>query len=145
MNSSACNLHNGVMTNTVFFTGELLCFFIFSDLLMLLQCCILVLNKATVSYNEVHTFGSEPCRLFQLALHAVFQEVFLFLHSAVTLTNECWTALCGMPALCTQPCACCLLCSSQIQLCAALCFRDYCQHFVWFGSKKVFVCLFAFA
>ncbi len=44
---------------------------------MLLQCRILGLNDVQVSHNEVCAFGSEPCRLFQLALDAVFQEVFL--------------------------------------------------------------------
>ncbi len=36
----------------------------------------------------------------------------------------------GMPALCTQHCACFLPSSAQIPLCSALCFMDYCQHFV---------------
>ncbi len=31
-----------------------------------------------VSHNEVHAFRSEPCRLFQLALHNVFYSVFFF-------------------------------------------------------------------
>ncbi len=44
---------------------------------MLLQCRLLVLIDASASHNEVHAFRSEPCRLFQLALHAVFYSVFL--------------------------------------------------------------------
>ncbi len=42
-----------------------------------------------VSHNEVHAFGSEPCRLFQLALHAVFNSVFLsvFLFNSVFLVD----------------------------------------------------------
>ncbi len=54
---------------------ELLCSSV-SDLLMLLQCQILVLNDAKVSHNELHAFGSEPCRLLQLALHAEFYSEF---------------------------------------------------------------------
>ncbi len=51
--------------------GELLCFSVFSD-----QCWIFVLNDAKTSHNEIHAFGSEPCRLFQLALLAVFYGAF---------------------------------------------------------------------
>ncbi len=35
-----------------------------------------MLTDAKVSHNEFNAFGSELCRLFQLALHAVFQEFF---------------------------------------------------------------------
>ncbi len=35
------------------------------------------IKRSEVSHNEVHAFGSEPCRLCQLALHAVFYSVFL--------------------------------------------------------------------
>ncbi len=38
---------------------------------------ILVVSNAKVSYSEVHAFGNEPCRLFQLALLGVFYSVFL--------------------------------------------------------------------
>ncbi len=33
-------------------------------------------NNAKASHTEVDAFGSEPCRLFQLALHAVLYNVF---------------------------------------------------------------------
>ncbi len=58
---------------------------------MLLQCCIVVLNDAKVSHNEVRAFGSELYRLFRLVLQAVFQKVFcfVFLNSVVALASMC--------------------------------------------------------
>ncbi len=92
---------------------------------------ILVLNDATVSHTEVHAFGGEPCRLLQLALHVVFITVFFqLMHAGLPYM--------GMPAPCTQRCACPLPCSAQTPLHSALCFRDYCQHFVQDGSSEVF-------
>ncbi len=52
--------------------GELLRISAFSDLQLLLQCWTFMLNDAKASHNEVHAFGSEPCRLIQLDLHTVF-------------------------------------------------------------------------
>ncbi len=103
---------------------------------MLLQCQMLMLNDAKALHNEVHAFGSEPCRLFQLALHDVFYSVFLTLFSSDV--NACWTFLYGHTSTCTQRCACPLPHSAQTLLHSALCFMDYCQHFVQYGSNKVF-------
>ncbi len=44
-----------------------------------------MLNDAKASHDEVHAFGSEPCRLFQSALHAVFYSVFFTSVFPVTL------------------------------------------------------------
>ncbi len=38
-----------------------------------------MLNDAKVSHNDVSAFESEPCRLFQLSLHTVFNSVWVFL------------------------------------------------------------------
>ncbi len=35
------------------------------------------------SHDVVHAFGFEPCRLFQLALHAVFYSIFLSVFTAM--------------------------------------------------------------
>ncbi len=74
---------------------------------MLLQCQIVMLNNAQVSHNEGRAVGSESCRLFRLALHAVFQEDFL--NSVVTLTSHG-----AVPAL-----------SLTLLRHSALCFRDF--------------------
>ncbi len=44
-----------------------------------------MLNDAKMSHDEVCTFGSEPSRLFYLALHTVFHKVFF--NTLVTLTS----------------------------------------------------------
>ncbi len=41
---------------------------------------------AKVSHNEVRAFGSEPCRLFRLALHSVFCGV----RVRVRVTGQEW-------------------------------------------------------
>ncbi len=80
-----------------------MCYSVFSDLQMLLQCWMLVLNEAKVSQNEVHAFGSEPCRLFQLAMYFVFYSVFKCFSSDV---NVFWTSSYGHASWCTQCYAC---------------------------------------
>ncbi len=66
---------------------------------------IVVLNDAEASHNETCAFGIEPCRRLQLALHAVFQKVFL--NSVVSLASMCaGLSYMGMPAPCTQRCNC---------------------------------------
>ncbi len=57
-----------------------------------------MLNYVKVSNNELHAFGSELCRLFQLGLQAltVFTEMLL----------RAGLPCMGMPALRTQCCAC---------------------------------------
>ncbi len=99
---------------------------------MLLQCWVVMLSNAKTSHNEVRTSGSEPCKLFQLALHTVFQEVFLTVFT-VTLMRA------GLPykgiprhaSSCTQCCLCPLPRSAQTRLHSALCwihFHDFVQH-----------------
>ncbi len=46
-----------------------------------------MLNDAKASRNEVRKSGSESCRLSLLALHPVFQEIFL--NSVVTDAMQC--------------------------------------------------------
>ncbi len=55
---------------------------------MNLQCWIVMLKDAKASNNEVCAFGRKPCRLFHLALHAVFQEDF-FNNSVVIQMSVC--------------------------------------------------------
>ncbi len=109
------------------FKGELLCFSVFPDLLMLLQCQIPMLNDAKALHNEVRAYGSEPCRLFQLALQAVFQKVFtsLFAQWLQRMLDFPTGACLVMPAPCTQRCACPLPNSDQTPLRFALCLMDY--------------------
>ncbi len=98
---------------------------------MLLQCLILVLNDANAPHNEVRAFGNEPFRLFQFALHAVLYSVFF---NSVFLVSLMCAGLShkGLSARALRPVPdpsstllrhCCTLLS-------ALCFTDYCQHFV---------------
>ncbi len=94
---------------------------------MLLQCWIVVLNDAKASHNEVHAFRSEPCWLFQLTLHAVFEEGFATVFFPLTLMRA-GPSFKGMPAHAH---------SAVKLLHSALCFTDYCQHFDQDGSNKV--------
>ncbi len=89
-----------------------------------------MLNDAKVSHTEVRAFGGEPCRLFQSALHTVFTVFYSVF--PVTLMRA------GLPYMGTsvhahRPCLP-PSCSAQTPLRSALCFRDYCQHFVRDGS-----------
>ncbi len=93
-----------------------------------------MLNNVRALHNKVCTFGSEPCKPFRLPLHAVFHKVFV--NSVVALA--CWTSLYGHASLGTQRCACPLPDSTQTLLHSALCFKDYCQHFVRDGVNKEF-------
>ncbi len=99
---------------------------------MLLQCQILMLNDNKASHNEVYAPGTEPCRLFQLALHAVYC---FFLISDLTLTlMPAGLPYIGMKAPCTQHCACPLSCSA---LCwstmSVLCSRCH--------TRKLYLCI----
>ncbi len=82
---------------------------------MLLQCRTLVLNYVKVSHNEAHAFGSEPCRLFQLALHVVFYRDFFDSIFPVTLMHagQCQLVHTGLrqqtPPLCSHTAALCSL------------------------------------
>ncbi len=102
---------------------------------MLLQCRILVLNDAKASHNEVHVFGSELCRLFQSALHAVFYNVFLtvfFQWCQCVVDFLIWACQLVPPLFSPTP------------LHSAPCSRDYRQHYVRDGSNKALFFLFLF-
>ncbi len=105
---------------------------------MLLQFQIIVLNKKSCLMKFMHLDVSpcQPCWLFQMALHTVFQEVcfkpLLLKWRSCVLDFLIWacqpvhTALCPLPP------------SAQTPLRSALCFTDYCQHFVPDDSNKGF-------
>ncbi len=95
-------------------------------------------NKAKASHNEGRAFENEPCRLFQLTLHTVFQEVFF--NSVVTLMS----VSAGLPYMgmarhassCTQCCACLFPHSAQSPVLCSLLYGL--QQVVPDGSNKVF-------
>ncbi len=104
---------------------------------MLLQCQRVVLKDTEMSHNEVYVFGSEPCRLMEWALQAVFCSVFSYSIFPVILMHAGLPYM-GMPALCTQRFACPLPRSAQTLPCSPLCSLDYRPHFVRYGSSEVF-------
>ncbi len=65
---------------------------------MLLQYQILELIDAKASHNEVYAFGSEPCSLFQLALHAVLQCFFNSVFPVTLMHPGPGLSYMGMPA-----------------------------------------------
>ncbi len=119
---------------------ELLCFSVFFDPKMLLQYRIVMLNDIKASHNEIHAFGSEPWHAVSVG-SACYVSGGLF--KILLYWRQCmpdfpvWACL-GMPASCTKSCARPLLWSAQTLLCSALCFTDYCQHFVRYESNKMF-------
>ncbi len=89
---------------------------------MLLHCQIVVLNNAIVSHNEVRAFGCEP-----VGCVSVFSVTLMHAGHRYGHASFVYSTVPDPPPKH----------SAQTLLCSALCFMDYCQHFILEGSNKV--------
>lgn len=61
--------------------------FLFSELDMLLQCCILVSNDVKASNNKVHPFGRESWKLLDMVLNSLFNHLPFLVNIELALTS----------------------------------------------------------
>ncbi len=110
--------------------GELLWFSVFSDLQRILQ-------RWTAKQPHIMRYAFEREAVSVGSALCVLQ-IFLFLYFFSETLMCAELPYMGMPVLCTKCCVCPLPRSAQTLLHSALCYMDYCQHFVRDGSNKVF-------